>query len=99
MRTLQYRTRMIGVADEINAEMPAFWVQKLQDALPEKYGKLAASFHPSGKGDFRVRIWRGQGEKCSKHILTRFHDAAVRFDEFPYPLENVSGFLSIKGAS
>lgn len=33
MRTLQYRTRMIGVADEINAEMPAFWVQKLQDGL------------------------------------------------------------------
>ena len=35
MRTLQYRTRMIGVADEINAEMPAFWVQKLQDGLNE----------------------------------------------------------------
>jgi UDP-N-acetyl-D-glucosamine dehydrogenase len=33
MRTLQYRTRMIGVADEINAEMPAFWVQKIQDGL------------------------------------------------------------------
>jgi UDP-N-acetyl-D-glucosamine dehydrogenase len=33
MRTLQYRTRMIGVADEINAEMPGFWVSKVQDAL------------------------------------------------------------------
>jgi UDP-N-acetyl-D-glucosamine dehydrogenase len=33
MRTLQYRTRMISVADEINAEMPGFWVRKVQDAL------------------------------------------------------------------
>jgi UDP-N-acetyl-D-glucosamine dehydrogenase len=35
MRTLQYRTRMIGVADEINAEMPGFWVSKVQDGLNE----------------------------------------------------------------
>ena len=36
MRTLHYKTRMIGVADEINAEMPAFWVRKVQDALNER---------------------------------------------------------------
>ena len=35
MRTLHYKTRMIGVADEINSEMPAFWVRKAQDALNE----------------------------------------------------------------
>ena len=33
MRALHYKTRMIGVADEINSEMPAFWVGKVQDAL------------------------------------------------------------------
>jgi UDP-N-acetyl-D-glucosamine dehydrogenase len=33
MRTLHYKTRMIGVADEINSEMPAFWVGKVQDGL------------------------------------------------------------------
>jgi UDP-N-acetyl-D-glucosamine dehydrogenase len=36
MRTLHYKTRMIGVADEINSEMPAFWVSKVQDALNDK---------------------------------------------------------------
>jgi len=36
MRTLQYRTRMISVADEINAEMPAFWVSQLQDRLNDE---------------------------------------------------------------
>jgi UDP-N-acetyl-D-glucosamine dehydrogenase len=33
MRTLNYRTRFIELAGEINAEMPEFWVQKVVDAL------------------------------------------------------------------
>ncbi|MDQ6887322.1 MAG: nucleotide sugar dehydrogenase [Gemmatimonadota bacterium] len=33
MRTLHYKTRMIDLAGEINTEMPAFWVTKVQDAL------------------------------------------------------------------
>jgi UDP-N-acetyl-D-glucosamine dehydrogenase len=33
MRTLAYKTRMIELAGEINTEMPAFWVTKVQDAL------------------------------------------------------------------
>jgi UDP-N-acetyl-D-glucosamine dehydrogenase len=36
MRTLHYKTRMIGVADEINSEMPHFWVSKVQDALNDR---------------------------------------------------------------
>jgi len=36
MRTLHYKTRMIGVADEINSEMPNFWVSKVQDALNDR---------------------------------------------------------------
>jgi UDP-N-acetyl-D-glucosamine dehydrogenase len=35
MRTLSYKTRMIELASEINAEMPAFVVQKVTDALNE----------------------------------------------------------------
>jgi len=35
MRTLAYRTRMIELASEINAEMPAFVVEKITDALNE----------------------------------------------------------------
>ncbi|MBC7789163.1 MAG: nucleotide sugar dehydrogenase [Anaerolineae bacterium] len=35
MRTLAYKTRMIELAGEINTEMPAFWVTKMQDALNE----------------------------------------------------------------
>jgi UDP-N-acetyl-D-glucosamine dehydrogenase len=35
MRTLQFKTRMIELASEINAEMPAFVVRKVADALNE----------------------------------------------------------------
>jgi UDP-N-acetyl-D-glucosamine dehydrogenase len=33
MRTLNYRTRFIELAGEINAEMPEYWVMKVVDAL------------------------------------------------------------------
>jgi len=33
MKTLSFRTRMIAVADEINAEMPSYVVRKVADAL------------------------------------------------------------------
>ena len=36
MRTLQYKTRMIELASEINAEMPAYVVQLTADALNEE---------------------------------------------------------------
>jgi UDP-N-acetyl-D-glucosamine dehydrogenase len=40
MRTLNYRTRFIELAGEINAEMPEYWVTKVVDALNER-GKAA----------------------------------------------------------
>ena len=36
MRTLEYKTRMIDLASEINAEMPAFVVRKVTDALNDE---------------------------------------------------------------
>jgi UDP-N-acetyl-D-glucosamine dehydrogenase len=38
MRTLNYKTRFIELAGELNAEMPEFWVSKVVDALNE-HGK------------------------------------------------------------
>jgi hypothetical protein len=67
----------------------------LQEALPDKYKDLAASFHPTGRGDFHADVWRKAGESCSKHVVVQFHDAAIRYDVFPYPLEDVSGVLEI----
>ena len=43
MRTLHYKTRMIQVADEINSEMPGFWVGKVQDAPNDRAVALKGS--------------------------------------------------------
>ena len=43
MRTLDYRTRMIEVSSEINAEMPAYVVRKTQDALNDHAKSLRGS--------------------------------------------------------
>jgi UDP-N-acetyl-D-glucosamine dehydrogenase len=43
MRTLAFRTRMIELASEINAEMPAYVVQKVADALNDRCRALRGS--------------------------------------------------------
>ena len=43
MRTLSFKTRMIDLASEINAEMPAFVVRKLADALNQEKKALNGS--------------------------------------------------------
>jgi len=36
MRSLNYKTRFIEIAGEVNAEMPEFWVRKVSDGLNER---------------------------------------------------------------
>lgn len=70
---------------------------KLRDALRDpELSKLACSFHPTGKVDFQAFIRREARSREFKNLYTlRFHDAALRYDVFPYPLENVSGLLTV----
>jgi len=57
---------------------------------------LAASFHPTGKGNFRgvIRAVPGSHEFQSTYQI-HFLDGTAKWDEFPYPLENVAGDLVI----
>ncbi len=58
--------------------------------------KLAQSFNATGKGDIKAFIRHKPGTNgFQNEYHVRFHDAAMRWDPFPYPLENVSGFLDI----
>ncbi len=43
MRGLNYRTRFIDVASEVNSEMPAFWVRKVAEGLNEDAKALRGS--------------------------------------------------------
>ena len=69
---------------------------KLMAALPAKYQALARSFHPTGLGNFQAFIRHTpETKKYSNRYVVQFHHATVRYDVFPYPLEDVTGTLDI----
>jgi hypothetical protein len=77
-------------------------------ALPEKSQELARKFLPEASREQGLRAWpmgqadlkvfirreRGQSWFANRYVIA-FHDAAVKYDLFPYPLEGVSGILDI----
>src|SRR5262249_25254413 len=76
--------------------------EKIISALPDggdkvpNFRKLARSFNASGKADIIAHVRQGPGNKDFRneyHAI--FHDTAIRWDLFPYPLEKVSGLLDI----
>jgi len=81
MRTLNYKTRFIELAGELNAEMPEFWVGKVVDALNEQ-GKavrgsrvlLVGVAYKKNIDDIRespaldvIRLLRQRGAELSYH--------------------------------
>jgi hypothetical protein len=57
---------------------------------------VARSFNPRGLVDFVATIRHNRGsEQCSSRYLVRFHDAAVQYEPFAYPIENVTGILDV----
>jgi hypothetical protein len=71
--------------------------EKLRQALSHTYQRVAASFNPTGLADFEVHVHRPAGSpEFANHFLIRFHHATLRYEIFPYPLEDVSGTLDIQ---
>jgi hypothetical protein len=81
---------------------------KVFRALPEKSQDVARKFlpqasrqeglhtRPMGLADLEVHIHRPRGHlKFANRFLITFHDAAVKYDLFPYPLSGVRGVLDI----
>jgi UDP-N-acetyl-D-glucosamine dehydrogenase len=81
MRTLQFKTRMIELASEINAEMPAYVVQKAADALNDRCKAMKGSrvlvlgvAYKKNIGDLRespaldiIRLLQEKGAKVQYH--------------------------------
>jgi UDP-N-acetyl-D-glucosamine dehydrogenase len=81
MRTLSFKTRIIEVASEINAEMPAYVVRKASDALNERSKSLKGSqvlvlgvAYKKNIGDLRespaldiIRLLQEKGARVSYH--------------------------------
>jgi hypothetical protein len=70
---------------------------KLCAALQPKFQDLVRAFHPSGYVDIKADLRRTPGEsQFANEYVAHFHDAAISYDVFPYPLERVSGTLTIQ---
>jgi UDP-N-acetyl-D-glucosamine dehydrogenase len=81
MRTLNYKTRFIELAGELNAEMPEFWVGKVVDALNEQAKAVRGSrvlllgvAYKKNIGDIRespaldvIRLLHQRGAEVSYH--------------------------------
>jgi hypothetical protein len=66
--------------------------------LLPSFKKLAQSFNAKGKGDIKAHIRHEPDagpHEYRNEFHVRFHDASVRWEQFPYPLENVNGYLDI----
>ena len=59
MRSLNYRTRFIELAGEINSEMPEYWVEKVVSALNDR-GK---AWQPIP----RPSAWMSRRQSVSRH--------------------------------
>jgi hypothetical protein len=82
---------------------------KVFRALPEKSREVARKFlpdvcrleglraRPMGLADLKVFIHRPRGQlKFANRFVINFHDTAVKYDLFPYPLSGVRGVLDIQ---
>ncbi|MBI2804912.1 MAG: hypothetical protein HYX68_08025 [Planctomycetes bacterium] len=68
---------------------------KLLKSLPPMLKDVVRSFNATGKFDLRSHIHKDPGKPFRNEFHIHVHDATVKWDQFPYPLDKVSGFVDI----
>ena len=107
MRGLNYKTRFIEVAGEVNSEMPAFWVRKVAERLNEDSKALRNSIvlvvgvaYKKDTDDIRespaidmIRLLGQQGAKVRFHdpFVPQIADDNVQLRSAPLTREEVRG--------
>lgn len=71
--------------------------ETLLNALrPSGYDKLARSFNATGRGDIKAHIRHVPGSpKFANDYHVFFHHAAIQWEQFPYHLSDVTGYLDV----
>ena len=106
MRSLNYKTRFIDLAGELNTEMPAFWVRKVADALNQTGKAVRASTvlvlgvaYKKDIEDLRespaldiIRLLEQNGAKVSYHdpYVPEFEENGHRFASVPLTAETLA---------
>jgi UDP-N-acetyl-D-glucosamine dehydrogenase len=106
MRGLNYKTRFIDLAGELNTEMPAFWVRKVSDALNESgkpvrgssvlvlgvaYKKDIEDLRESPALDI-IRLLEQNGAKVSYHdpFVPKFEEDGHGFASVPLSADTLA---------
>jgi UDP-N-acetyl-D-glucosamine dehydrogenase len=106
MRGLNYKTRFIDLAGELNTEMPAFWVRKVSDALNQSgkavrgssvlvlgvaYKKDIEDLRESPALDI-IRLLEQSGAKVAYHdpFVPTFEEDGHRFASIPLTAETLA---------
>jgi len=107
MRTLNYRTRFIELAGEINAEMPEYWVTKVVDALNDQSKSVRGSrvlvigvAYKKDIDDIRespaldiIRLLERRGAHLSYHdpYIAEFTEEGLLMRSVPLTAETIKG--------
>jgi hypothetical protein len=68
--------------------------QNLMAALSPKAGDVLRALNPSGTFNFFLRVDRTDAERPpSQDLIVKPNKAAVKYDRFPYPIQNIRGDL------
>jgi hypothetical protein len=86
----------VPLDDKIFDALPARSQQLARQFLPERSRREGLRAAPMGRGDVRATVRRPGGQKAfaNRYVVT-FKDAALQYDQFPLPLEGVSGVLDL----
>jgi len=107
MRSLNYKTRFIEVAGEVNSEMPLFWVRKVVDRLNDESKSVRGSkvlvvgvAYKKDIDDLRespaldvIRLLHQQGAEVSYHdpYIPSLDEDGEHLDSVPLTRERVAG--------
>jgi hypothetical protein len=68
--------------------------EKLLAAMDPATARVVRSFHPRGSASFNARFHRQAGDAIvHRHVEIELQDCSVRHEQFPYPIDRVSGRL------
>ena len=70
--------------------------EKLTSALPPRGAAIVRTLDPHGSFAFYFKVSRDQpDEKVHKLLIMDLHRCAIKFEQFPYPIGNVRGGLTM----
>lgn len=72
--------------------------EKLFLALDGKQRKVLRSLNPRGTFDLDLQLWRAAEPRSHPHmdVVVGLNRCSMRFDKFPYPLDNVRGTIEVR---